>query len=113
MAIAIVAFQAFRRVIEHLRCLAYEVCETPAVMQRFKFQILVAKISADRQQFLAPRLGLVVSTIPRRVQVQSPGRLKQLWSCIYLFGERFCLLQRRFCLAGLRTLMKDERGTEP
>src|SRR3954447_26655774 len=112
MTIAIVALQAFRRAFEHFRRMPHEIYETPAVMQSFKLQIVVAKVSADRHQFLAPGLGLVESAVAGRIQVQSPGRLKQLRSRIYLFGECSRLLQRGFCLDGLRSLVKDERDTE-
>src|SRR5580700_3769801 len=113
MTVAIVAFQSFRRTFQYPFRLPHKIYEAPAVMQGFKFQILVAKVSADFRQFLTQHPGLVVSTIPGRIYEQSPGRLKQLWSGIYLLGERFSLLQRRFGLAGLRTLVENKRGTKP
>ncbi len=86
MAIAIVVLDAFRRVLEHLRRLPKEVCGTPAVMQGFKLQILVANFPADRRQLFTQDLDLVEPPVPRRIQVQSPGRLKQLRSCIGFLG---------------------------
>ena len=89
MSIAIIVFNAFRRVFEKLRRFPEEVCGAPAVMQGFNLEILVVNFPTDRRQLLTQDLDLVEPPVPRRIQVQSPGRLKQLWSRIRLFGERF------------------------
>src|SRR5271169_5636227 len=113
MAIAIVVLDAFRRILEKLRRLSSEVRETPAVMQGFKLQILVANFPADRRQLFTQDFDLVEPLVPRRIDVQSPSRLKQLRSGVRLFGERLCLLQCRFSFAALRAYMNSERRTKP
>src|ERR1700685_3081711 len=89
MAITIIVRDAFLCVLKQLRRLPEEVCGAPAVMQSFNLEIFVVNFLADRGQLLTENLDLVEPPVPRRVQVQSPGRLKQLWSGICLFGERF------------------------
>jgi hypothetical protein len=76
VAMAIVLFDALCRALKHFFCLAPEIGQTPAMMQGFESQILVADLSADGHQLVASQLGLVEPLIPRRVQIQSPGRLK-------------------------------------
>ena len=76
MAIAIVLFDALCRAQEHFFGLALEIHQTPAMMQGFEFQIFVADLPADGHQLVASQLGLVEPLISRRVQIQSPGRLK-------------------------------------
>src|SRR4051795_1841575 len=63
MAIAIIAFHAFRRALEYHRRLAREVCEAPTVVQGFEFEILIAESLADGHQFLAQRPDLVEPTV--------------------------------------------------
>jgi hypothetical protein len=55
-------------------------------MQGFKLQIVVANFPADRRQLFTQDLDLVEPPVPRRIQVQSPGCLKQLRSCIGFLG---------------------------
>src|ERR1700684_478971 len=105
MAITIIVRDAFLCVLKQLRRLPEEVCGAPAVMQSFNLEILVVNFLTDRGQLLTENLDLVEPPVPRRVQVQSPGRLKQLWSGI-------CLLQRRSCFTCLRPFMNGERGAE-
>ena len=78
MAIAIIALHAFRRVLDQLRRLPKEVRGAPAVMQSFKPHILVINFPTDRRQLVAQGLDFVEPPVPRRIDVQSPSRLKQL-----------------------------------
>ena len=111
MAIAVIVLHAFR-VLDQLRRLPEEICGTPAVMQRFNLKILVVNFPTDRRQLLTQDLDFVEPPVPRRIQIQSTGRLKQLRSWICRFGERFRLLQRRSCFTCLRPFMEGERGAE-
>src|ERR1700746_2377319 len=112
VTIAIVVCDAFCRELQHLWRLTREVREAPTVMQSFISQVVVAELSTNPHQLAAEHLGLVIMAVPRCVQIQSPGRLKQLRARVHLSCESLCLLEGRSRIVALRSFLDREGGTE-
>ena len=84
----------------------------PAVVQGLELEVLITELFADREQLIAPDLGLVEPTVARRVHVQPPGGLKELRAGIGFLREPIGLGKRRFRLDRLRAFLEDERAAK-
>ena len=75
MEIAVVLVDSLRCKLQGLCGLTGEICVTPLVMERFVF-VFVGQLVADVPQLGTNHCCLVEFPVARRVQVQTPGRLK-------------------------------------
>ena len=82
------------------------------MVQGLELEVLVTELFADREQLVAPDLGLVEPPVARRVHVQPPGGLEELRAGIGFLREPIGLGKRRFCLDRLRAFLEDDRPAE-